>query len=40
MVDAYATVKTLWNNLVDWWETNYDMFKASYTSSSYTLTNI
>ena len=40
VVDAYATVKTLWNNLVDWWETNYDMFKASYTSSSYTLTNI
>ena len=40
ILDAYSTVKTLWNNLVDWWETNYDMFKASVTSSSYTLTNI
>ncbi len=40
VVDAYATVKTLWNKLVDWWETNYNMFKASYTSSDYTLTNI
>ena len=40
VVDAYATVKSLWNKLVDWWETNYDMFKASVTSSDYTLTNI
>ena len=40
VVDAYATLKTLWNQLVDWWETNYDMFKASMTSSSYTLTSI
>jgi len=40
VVDAYATLKTLWNKLVDWWEINYDMFKASYTNSSYTLSNI
>ena len=40
VVDAYATLKTLWNQLVDWWEINYDMFKASMTSSSYTLTSI
>ena len=40
VLDAYATVKTLWNELVDWWEVNYDMFKASITSNSYTLTNI
>ena len=40
VVDAYATVKSLWNKLVDWWEINYDMFKASVTSSDYTLTNI
>ena len=40
VVDAYSTLKALWNNLVDWWETNYDMFKASVTSSSYTLENI
>ena len=40
VVDAYSTLKTLWNNLVDWWEINYDMFKASVTSSSYTLENI
>jgi len=40
VLDAYYTVKTLWNELVDWWEVNYDMFKASITSSSYTLTNI
>ena len=40
VVDAYSTLKTLWNNLVDWWETNYDMFKSSVTSSDYTLANI
>ena len=40
VLDAYSTLKSLWNNLVDWWETNYDMFKASYTSSSYSLANI
>ena len=40
VVDAYSTLKTLWNNLVDWWEINYDMFKASITSSNYTLENI
>ena len=40
VLDAYSTVKILWNELVDWWETNYDMFKASITSTSYTLTNI
>ena len=40
VVDAYATLKTLWNQLVDWWELNYDMFKASHTSSSYPLTSI
>ena len=40
VVDAYSTLKIIWNNLVDWWETNYDMFKASITSSSYTLENI
>ena len=40
VVSAYATLKTLWNDLVNWWETNYDMFKASITSSSYTLENI
>ena len=40
VVDAYSTLKTLWNNLVNWWETNYDMFRASITSSSYTLANI
>ena len=40
IIDAYSTLKMLWNNLVDWWETNYDMFKASITSSDYTLTNI
>ena len=40
VLEAYAILKTLWNELVDWWETNYDMFKASITSSSYTLSNI
>ena len=40
VIDAYSTVKSLWNELVDWWETNYDMFNASITSSSYTLENI
>lgn len=40
VVDAYSTLKTLGNNLVDWWEINYDMFKASITSSNYTLENI
>lgn len=40
VLDAYSALKTLWNNLVDWWELNYDLFKASYTSSSYTLANI
>ena len=37
VVDAYSTLKTIWNNLVERWEINYDMFKASITSSSYTL---
>ena len=40
VLDAYSTVKTLWNDFVDRWEINYDMFKASITSTSYTLTNI
>ena len=40
VLDAYSTVKTLWNNLVNRWEINYDMFKASITSSSYKLANI
>lgn len=40
VLDAYSTIKAIWNNLVNRWETNYDMFKASVTSSSYTLTNI
>lgn len=40
VVDAYSTVKTLWNKFVDWWETNYDMFKASITSSDYSLSGI
>ena len=40
VLGAYSTVKILWNELVDWWEINYDMFKASITSTSYTLTNI
>lgn len=40
VLDAYSTVKTLWNKFVDWWETNYDMFKASITSSDYSLSGI
>ena len=40
VVDAYSALKTLWNNLVNRWETNYDMFKASVTSTSYSLTDI
>ena len=40
VADAYLIVKTLWNELVNWGEINYDMFKASVTSSSYTLANI
>ena len=40
VLDAYFTVKTLWNEFVNRWEINYDMFKASITSTSYTLTNI
>ena len=40
VLDAYYTVKTLWNELIEWWEVNYDMFKASITSSSYTLSAI
>ena len=40
VLDAYSTVKSLWNELVDWWEINYDMFKASITSYSYTLSQI
>ncbi len=40
ILDAYNTLKTLWNEMVEWWETSYDMFKASVTSSSYTLSNI
>ncbi len=40
VLDAYSTVKALGNELVDWWEVNYDMFKASITSSSYSLSDI
>ena len=40
VLDVYSTVKSIGNNFVSWWETNYDMFRASFTSSSYTLTNI
>ena len=40
VLDAYSTVKVLGNELVDWWEVNYDMFKASITSSSYSLSDI
>ena len=40
VVDAYSELKTLWNELVNWWEINYDMFKSSVTSSSYSLDNI
>ena len=40
VLDAYSTLKILWNDLVNWWETNYDMFRASVTSASYTLTDI
>ncbi len=40
VLDAYSTVKTLWNEFVNRWEVNYDMFKASITSNSYTLIDI
>ena len=40
VLDAYATLKIIWNELVNRWEVNYSMFKASVTSSSYTLTDI
>ena len=40
VIDAYATLKILWNDLLSWWETNYNMFKASMTSSFYSLTDI
>ena len=40
VTEAYATLKTIWNELVEWWEINYDMFKSSITSSSYTLASI
>ena len=40
VVDAYSSLKALWNNLVNRWEINYDMFKASVTSSDYSLENI
>ena len=40
VLDAYSTLKNIWNNLVNWGEINYDMFKASVTSSSYTLADI
>ena len=40
VLDAYSTVKSLWNKLVEWWETNYDMFKASITAHSYSLSAI
>ena len=40
VVDTYSIVKSLWNKLVNRWEINYDMFKASITSSDYSLTNI
>lgn len=38
VVDAYSTLKTIWNTLVERWEINYNMFKSSITSSTYTLT--
>lgn len=40
VLDAYSIVKLLWNELVERWEINYNMFKASVTSSSYSLTGI
>ena len=40
VLDAYSTLKMIWNELVSRWEINYNMFKASITSSSYSLTNI
>ena len=40
ILDAYSTVKALWNEFVNRWEVNYDMFKASITSTSYTLIDI
>lgn len=40
IVNAYYIVRTIWSELVDWGEVSYNMFKASITSSSYTLTNI
>ena len=40
IAEAYAIVKTIGNDMVDRWEVAYDMFKASITSSSYTLSTI
>jgi multidrug efflux pump subunit AcrA (membrane-fusion protein) len=40
VLDAYSALKVLWNNLINRWETNYNMFKASITSSSYNLSDI
>lgn len=40
IVNAYYIVRTIWSELVDWGEVSYNMFKASITSSSYTLANI
>jgi len=40
IVNAYSIVRTIWSELVDWGEVSYNMFKASITSSSYTLANI
>jgi len=40
VIEAYSTVKNIWNKLVSRWEINYEMFKASITSSTYTLSDI
>lgn len=40
IAEAYSMVKTIGNDIVDRGEVAYDMFKASITSSSYTLSNI
>ena len=40
ILEIYNIIKKLWNEIVEWWETSYDMFKASVTSSSYTLNDI
>ena len=40
VISAYSMVKTIWNELVERWETSYNMFKSSITSSSYSLSDI